>query len=136
MSSTQSYDPKKSMMGDTSSPLGDININYEVIADIVRLSALQVAGVKGVGSRRVQKFQTVFSRKKEVIDGVLIEQEGDSYAVRVRVQMAFGVDLAKVVYDIQEVVRDNIQKMANLAVTRVDVIVDSIADTTSNTMEQ
>ena len=114
------------MMAEPSSPLGDIKINYEVIADIVRLSALQVAGVKSVGSRWLQKFQTVFSRRKEVIDGVFIEPEGDSYAVRVRVQMAFGVELARVAYDIQEVVRDNIQKMANLSVSRVDVIVDGI----------
>lgn len=124
------------MMNEPSSPLGDIKINYEVIADIVRLSALQVSGVKGVGSRWVQKFQTVFSRRKEVIDGVLIEPEGDSYSVRVRVQMAFGVDLAKVAYEIQEIVRDNIQKMANLGVSRVDVVVDSIAEDSANITEQ
>jgi uncharacterized alkaline shock family protein YloU len=115
--------------------LGDIKINYEVIADIVRLSATNVPGVKSVGSRWIEKFQTVFSRRKEVIDGVLIEPEGDSYAVRVRVQMEFGVELAKVAYDIQEVVRDNLQKMANLSVTRVDVVIDGITNDTPATVQ-
>ncbi len=117
-------------MNEPSSPLGDIKINYEVIADIVRLSAVNVPGVKSVGSRWIEKFQTVFSRRREVIDGVLIEPEGDSYAVRVRVQMQFGVELAKVAYDIQEVVRDNLQKMANLSITRVDVVIDGITNDT------
>lgn len=108
------------------SPLGDIRINYEVIANIVRLSTLEIEGVLAVGSRWQQKFQQVFSKNREAIDGVQIDQEGDLYAVRVRVQMAFGTDLGSVAYKIQDRVRQNLQDMANLSVSRVDVVVDSV----------
>jgi len=79
-----------------------------------------------VGSRWQQKFQQVFSKNREAIDGVQIDPEGDLYAVRVRVQMAFGFDLGSVAYKIQDRVRQNLQDMANLSISRVDVIVDSV----------
>ena len=126
MEPSRRYFPSRAMLNEPSSPLGDININFEVIANIVRLTVLDVEGVVAVGGNVLRKIESMLINKHDVIDGVRLEEEGDGYAVMVRVQVAFGVELAKVAYDIQNDVRDNLQKMANVSVTRVDVMVDGI----------
>lgn len=131
MEPSRRYFPSRAMLNEPSSPLGDININFEVIANIVRLTVLDVEGVVAVGGNVFRKIESMITNKRDVIDGVRLEEEGDGYAVMVRVQVAFGVELAKVAYDIQNDVRDNLQKMANVSVTRVDVMVDGIRRTGS-----
>ena len=120
------YFPSRAMITEPSSPLGDIKINYEVIANIVRLSIGSIEGVLTVGGHWWSRLQSAFSSKRDVIDGVYIVDEGGNYAIRVRVQMAFGVELAKVSYEIQNKVRENLLSMANVTVSRVDVIIDGI----------
>jgi uncharacterized alkaline shock family protein YloU len=120
------YFPSRAMITEPSSPLGDIKINYEVIANIVRLSIGSIEGVLTVGGHWWRRVEGAFSSKRDVIDGVYIMDEGGSYAIRVRVQMRFGVELAKVAYEIQNRVRENLLHMANVNVSRVDVIIDGI----------
>lgn len=126
MEHTRRYFPSRAMLTEPSSPLGDIKINFEVIANMVKLTVMDVSGVLAVRSSLVHKAFSLFTNRNDVIDGVRIEEEGDGYAVTVRVQVAFGVELAKVAYEIQNDVRDNLQRMANVTVTRVDVMVDGI----------
>ena len=129
------YFPSRAMITEPSSPLGDIKINYEVIANIVRLSVGGIPGVLDVGGHWWNRLQGAFSNKRDAIDGVYILDEGGTYAIRVRVQMSFGVELAKVAYEIQNVVRENLQTMANVTVSRVDVIIDGIQKTNLNKEE-
>lgn len=126
MDTERRYFPSRAMLTEPSSPLGDIKINFEVIADIVRLSVLQVEGVMAVGGHWWHQLQGLFGRKRDIIPGVSIMPEGDNYAIRVRVQLQFGVELAKVAYEIQNQVRENLQTMANVSTSRVDVIVDGL----------
>lgn len=126
MENERHYFPSRAMITEPSSPLGDIKINFEVIANIVRLSVIDIDGVLGVGGHWWRRVESVFSNRRDVIDGVYIEEDGDGYAIKVRVQMAFGVELSKVAYEIQDKVKENLLTMANVAVTRVDVIVDGI----------
>jgi uncharacterized alkaline shock family protein YloU len=131
MDSERRYFPSRAMITEPSSPLGDIKINLEVIANIIRLTVLEVEGVLAVGGSLWHRIESLAMRRKDVIDGVALDEEGDGYAVRVRVQVLFGVELSHVAYEIQERVRDNLQKMANVSATRVDVVVDNIKKVTA-----
>ena len=126
MDTERRYFPSRAMLTEPSSPLGDIKINFEVIANIVRLTVLEIEGVLSVGGNFWHRMAGLVASHKDVIDGVAIEEEGDSYAVRVRVQLAFGVELAKIAYEIQNKVRENLQEMANVSASRVDVVIDGI----------
>ena len=126
MDNERRYFPSRAMITEPSSPLGDIKINFEVIANIVRLTVVDIEGVLAVGGHWWRRFESAFSHRRDVIDGVYIEEDGDGYAIKVRVQLLFGVEISKVAYEIQNAVRDNLQSMANVSVTRIDVIVDGI----------
>lgn len=106
--------------------LGDIKINHSVVASIVRLAATEVTGVYSIGGTLVEGITEIFS-KKESDRGVRVsENEVGNYCIEVRVILAFGVSLANVAVQIQEVVKEQVHKMTMKNVDRVDVIIDGV----------
>ncbi len=126
MDNEHRYFPSRAMISEPSSPLGDININFEVIANIVRLTVSDIQGIASVGGQVFKHMASFFTPKRDVIDGVYIEEDGDGYAIKVRVQVFFGTEIPKVAYQVQDKVRQNLAAMASVNVTRVDVVVDGI----------
>jgi len=104
--------------------LGNIKINHDVIARIVHLSCMEVPGVKSVGSGF--SFSDLIPAKS-ANKGVRIgEDESGIYTIEVRVIMEFGVEMGKTAQEIQERVRDQIDKMTGSPVARVDVIIEGV----------
>lgn len=106
--------------------LGEIKINHSVIASIVRLAALEVTGVYGVGSGFVDQLGGIFS-KKESDRGVKVNEDAEgSYQIEIRVVMAYGCELAKTAQNVQLAIRNQIQTMTGKEVSKVDVIIDGV----------
>lgn len=111
--------------------LGEIKVNHSVVASIVRLAALQIPGIVGVGAGFVDGLADLFSERdlsrRESDRGVKITEEADgSYAIEIRVVMAFGVELAKTAYLAQMEVRKQVTVMTGRSVRRIDVIIEGI----------
>ncbi len=106
--------------------LGEIKINHSVIAGIVRLAALEINGVCGVGGSFVVGLAEIFS-KKESDRGVKVsEDEHGYYVIEIRLLMEFGTDLAKTAYNVQMAVRDRLNQMTGKQVARVNVVIDGV----------
>ncbi len=114
-------------VSEDSSALGEIKINHKVVANIVQLSTLDVEGVVAVaGSNFVDKIEGIF-HKKEAGSGIRVElDENDHYHIHIQVILAFGFELAKTAFNIQNTVRDHVKKMTNKQVAKVDVIIEDI----------
>lgn len=105
---------------------GEIKINHAVIASIVRLAALEVAGVYGVGSGFVEQLGGIFT-KRESDRGVKVQEDAEGrYQIEIRVIMAYGSELAKAAQNVQIAVRNQIQSMTGKEVGRVDVVIDGV----------
>ncbi|HEY5550908.1 MAG TPA: Asp23/Gls24 family envelope stress response protein [Opitutaceae bacterium] len=106
--------------------LGDIKISHSVIASIVRLAALQINGVSGVGGGFVDGIAEMFS-KKESDRGVRIEEdETGSYTVELRVVITYGAEIGKTAFDVQMAVREQVAQMTGKPVKRVDVVIEGV----------
>lgn len=106
--------------------LGDIKINHSVVASIVRLASLEIPGVTSIGSSLVEGITEIFS-KKESDRGVRIsEDESNNYLIEVRVILKFGVELAKIAFQVQQNVKQKVEHMTLHKVAKVDVIIDGI----------
>ena len=117
---------------DDQNSLGEIKINHSVIAGIVRLAALEIRGVCGVGGSFVEGLTEIFS-KRESDRGVKVsEDENGYYVIEIRLLMEFGSDLAKTAYNVQMAVRDRLNQMTGKQVSRVNVVIDGVkvAETT------
>ena len=93
--------------------LGDIKINHNVVASIVRLAALQVPGVAGVGGGIVDGISELFSKRRESDHrGVRVnETDEDTYAIELRIIIKYGFEIGKTAYEVQVAVRKQVIAM-------------------------
>lgn len=111
-----------------SNTLGDISINNSVVASIVRLAALEVAGVAAVGGgfRGVDGIAEIFTKKGDE-RGVRVDaDEVGDYRIEIRVILKFGCQLASVAGLIQQRVVEQVENMTSKNVARVNVIIDGV----------
>ncbi len=107
--------------------LGDIKINHNVIAGIVRLAALQVKGVSGVGGGIVDGIGEIFTKKDADNRGVRVnESEDGDYEIEVRLIVVYGSELGQTAYDVQIDVRKQVMAMTGKEVRKVDVIIEGV----------
>ncbi len=107
--------------------LGEIKINHDVVASIVRIAALQVSGVAGVGGGFVDGVSELFSKREADRRGVkVIEDQHDNYTIEVRLVIIYGAEIGKTAYEVQASVRKQVIAMTGKSVARVDVIVEGV----------
>jgi len=107
------------------SGLGSIQINLSVIKSIVRMAAKEVEGVIAVGKGGIVDDVSSFI-KKESGSGIHVEEENDSYFITVRLILAFGYELAKTADEVQRAVRDQVSRMTNKHVAKVDIMIEGV----------
>ena len=107
--------------------LGEIKINHDVIASIVRLAASQIKGVSGVGGGLADGISELFSKREADKRGVKVsEDENDNYTIEVRLVITYGAEIGKTAYEVQVAVRKQVIAMTGKGVSRVDVIVEGV----------
>jgi uncharacterized alkaline shock family protein YloU len=107
---------------------GVIKVSHEVVANIVRIASQAVPGVISVGgnSGLKEEFAGLFNKRDSTPGITVAENERGNYEVTVKVVLCFGVELAKVGEEIQNAVREQVTKMTNKKVARVDVLIDGV----------
>lgn len=113
-------------LSEESNTLGDIRINHSVVASIVRLAALEVAGVAAVGGGFVDGIAEIFSKKSDERGVRVEEDEAGDYRIEIRVVLKFGVELAAVAGEMQQRIAKQVEKMTSKSVARVNVIIDGV----------
>ena len=74
----------------------------------------------------VGEIAGIFSKKDSGAGIQVGEDEDANYVIAIRVILSFGIELAKTAYEVQTSVRDQIEKMTNKRVAKVDVIIDGV----------
>lgn len=127
--SKESENPNESSiptLSEDSNTLGDIRINHSVVASIVRLAALEVAGVAAVGGGFVDGIAEIFSKKGDERGVRVEEDEAGDYQIEIRVILRFGVELAAVATQMQQRISEQVEKMTSKNVARVNVVIDGV----------
>lgn len=106
--------------------LGEIRVNHSVVATIVRLAALEVSGVCGVGAGIVDGIADLFSKRESDRGVKVIEDDEGRYTIEIRLVIAFGAELAKTAYQVQMAVRKQLEVMTGKGVRRVDVTIEGV----------
>jgi len=105
------------------SKFGEIRISHSVVSRIVKLAALKVPGVVRISSGGFE-LAGIFTKSSS---GITVEdnEEGD-YIISLNVVLTFGIELAKTADAIQQAVREQVVKMTDKKVVRVDVAIDDV----------
>ena len=123
----QAPDDTSSTRFDDQPQLGDIKINHTVVASIVRLAALQIPGVAGVGGGIVDGISELFSKREADHRGVKVSEDAeDVYYIEIRLVVAYGAEIGKTAYEVQVAVRKQVAAMTGKDVRKVDVIIEGV----------
>ncbi len=113
--------------------IGAIRVNHDVIANIVRLSTLSVDGVVSIGNTSISsKLQKIFSKNPDCGGIRISEDENGNYVIDIQVVLKFGVELAKVAYDIQQTVARQVTSMTMKSVALVNITIESVTQVDDN----
>ena len=100
---------------------GSLQISTEVIAKIARLAALEVDGVADVATGTSQNVRSLLGRTGLVMeDGIA--------TVTVHLTVVYGSKVMPLCEKVQENVKQTIQNMTGITVSRVDVLVVGLTD--------
>lgn len=104
----------------------EIRINLPVVANIVKMAALEIDGVYSVGGGFADGiWETLGGKKGERGVEVSIDEVGN-YEIKLHVEMRFGVELAKIARVVQSHVREQVQRMTDNGVSKIDVMIDGV----------
>ena len=122
MKKTTSSHAIPTVSADTNS-LGEVKINYDVIARIVHLSCVEVPGVHSVGGGF--SLSDLLPNKSSS-KGVRISENENGYVIEVHVIMKFGVEMGKTAQEIQRRISDQIDKKTSSPVSKIDVVIEGV----------
>lgn len=107
--------------------LGDIKINHNVVAGIVRLATLRIPGVAGVGGGIVDGISEIFAKREADHRGVRVTEDAeDHYYIEIRLIVAYGAEIGKTAYEVQVAVRNQVTAMTGKDVRKVDIIIEGV----------
>lgn len=106
---------------------GSLQISTDVLAKIARLAALEIDGVAEVSSGSSQNVRGLLG-KTGLQRAVTVEMEDGIASVVVRLIAVYGCKIMPVCDQVQENVKQTIQNMTGITVSRVDVIVTGLAE--------
>jgi len=111
---------------DTGGELGAIRIHNNVIAVIARLATLKVPGVVEMTGSIVDGLAGMIGKKSSDKGGVHIDAEEDAIVIEIAVNLEYGVRIPHVAWQIQNDVREEVEKMTGKMVKAVNVIVQGV----------
>ena len=110
---------------DRTTDLGVVRINNEAITTIASIAAMEVKGVHRIGGGiRKTMYELLF--RKPSGRGVRIQMREAEVKLTVPIVVDYGVDIPRIADEVQENVKRAVEKMAGLALSEVDVIVEGV----------
>ncbi|HBC88055.1 MAG TPA: hypothetical protein DCZ94_13985 [Lentisphaeria bacterium] len=109
------------------SEMGLIKIHENVISSIVRKAACSVNGVIRIaGSPLVDNIAEIIGNRRIGDRSIAININGDTVAIEVKVNIAYGTHLPTVAANVQSAIMREVEKMTGMTVTNVNVIVQEL----------
>lgn len=106
---------------------GSLQISTEVLAKIARLAALEIDGVADVSSGSRQSVRGLLN-KASIQKPVTVQLTDGVATVQVHIIAQYGCKIMSVCAKAQENVKQTIQNMTGITVSRVDVIAAGLAE--------
>ena len=96
---------------------GHASISAEVLSRYAADAALAVDGVRGLVERALPYRR-----------GVKLDEDAGTVTVELRLAVEWGASIPQVGRDVQQRVREYLKRMADVDASRVDVVVDEVAE--------
>ncbi len=106
--------------------IGEVKIADDVVSAIASIAASEIDGIAGVSPRLNQSIRGIVSgiTGSRGVKAVIDEQNAE---IELHVKVKYGVNIPEICVKIQQNVKQAIENMTGLNVTKIDVIVSDVA---------
>ena len=107
---------------------GSLQISTEVIGKIARCAALEIDGVAEVSCGKQNKKLKDILEASSIQSPVVVEMRDGTANITLHLMMRFGARIPAVAEKVQEHVKNAVQSMTNVTVSRVNLVIAGLAD--------
>jgi len=107
---------------------GTLQISTEVIAKIARCAALEIDGVAEVSCGKQNKKLKNLLEASSIQPPVVVEMRDGTANITLHLMMSFGARIPAVAEKVQENVKNAVQNMTNVTVSRVNLVIAGLAE--------
>lgn len=108
------------------SNIGIIKISDEVVSVIAGIAASEIEGVYEMPATVGNNLTHIFTGKKSQGKGVKVTIDENSAIIDINVVVEYGLNIPKVVSEVQDNVKKTVEAMTGLAVSNVNILVQNI----------
>lgn len=115
----------KDILNEKEPTTGMVKISEEVVEVLADKAVKEIDGVAGLTAGFLGSVADVFG-KKNGAKGVDVDIRDDKANITVHVVIKYGCRIPEIAWRIQEAVKNTVESMTNLEVTKVNVFVDGV----------
>ena len=105
--------------------LGIVKISDEVISVVAAVASSEIKGVVEIGHSQVSSGANKFS-KKALGKGVKVSVDNEEAIIEMAISAEYGVKIPDLVYKVQDNVKNTVQAITGLKVSKVNIYVQNI----------
>ena len=109
---------------------GTLQISTEVIAKIARCAALEIDGVAEVSCGSQNKKLRNLLETSSIQTPVTVEMRDGTANITLHLMVRFGARIPAIAEKVQENVKNAVQNMTNVTVSRVNLVIAGLAEVT------
>ena len=107
-------------------PIGNIKISVDVVTTIAGIAASEIEGVSCMYTSFVDGVAQRLGAKR-TSKGVKVDMSGNSVDIDLYIVVEYGVKIPELAWTIQENVKNNVESMTGLSVSRVNIHIEGIS---------
>ena len=111
---------------ETEDKIGNVKISVDVIATVASIATNEIKGVAGMSGNALGGIADILGGKKSKGKGVKVEISENSCVIDLNIVVDYGVRIPDIAWDVQENVKNSVESMTGMTVTKVNIHVEGI----------
>ncbi len=111
---------------ETEDKIGNVKISVDVIATVASIATNEIKGVAGMSGTALGGIADILGGKKSKGKGVKVEISENSCVIDLNIVVDYGVRIPDIAWDVQENVKNSVESMTGMTVSKVNIHVEGI----------
>ena len=110
----------------TQNDVGTIAIDYEVIARVAGLAAMDSYGVVGMAAKNIRDGISNLLKRESLTKGVIITKQDDFINIDLHIIVEYGTNISAIAQSLGDAVKYRVEEYVGVRVMNVNIFVDGI----------
>lgn len=107
--------------------IGNIKISVDVVSTIAGIAASEIEGVSCMHTSFAQGFAKRLGARKNASNGVKVDMNEDNVSIDLYIVVDYGVKIPELAWSVQENVKNSVETMTGLPVSKVNIHIEGIS---------